>query len=103
MGEFVGDTIEPQSGTFDAGAMARGEPGLPRGFKWRGQAFDVVERLEQWKGTSPEGGRSGGEVYLRRHYYKLRMSDGSTWTVYFLRQAPAGGSAKRRWFLYTVE
>jgi hypothetical protein len=98
--DFVSEPIVPFRGTFDAQAMSRGEPGLPRGFTWRGTAYDVVERLARWKHSSREGGRAQGELYLRRHYYRLRMSDGSVWTVYFTRQASPGGSPKRRWFLY---
>jgi hypothetical protein len=103
MEEFVSEPIQPRTGGFDAAAMARGEPGLPTGFRWRDQWYEVVERLESWKETSPEGGRAGGEVYLRRHAYKLRMSDGSVWTVYFLRQTPKSGSPRRRWFVLSVE
>ncbi len=102
MPEFVSEPIVPVKGCFDAAAMGRGEPGLPAGFTWRGEAFSVVGLLGKWKGTSAEGGRAGGQVYLRRHYYELRMSDGSRWTVYFTRQTPKSGSAKIRWFLYTV-
>ncbi|MBN2445161.1 MAG: cytoplasmic protein [Phycisphaerae bacterium] len=101
MEEFVSEPIEPVAGTFDTAAMARGEPGLPAGFLWHGEKFDVLERLETWKQSSPEGGRHDAEVYLRRHYYRLRMSDGAIWTVYFTRQARAGGSPRRRWFLYS--
>lgn len=101
--EFVSETIAPHEGRFDTEAMGRGEPGLPAGFDWRGVSYDIVERLEQWKHSERESGRAGGELYLRRHYYKLRMSDGSVWTVYFMRQTPKSGSPKRRWFLYSVD
>ena len=103
MSEFVGEAIEAGSVTFDTEAMSRGEPGLPNGFRWRGEDYDIVGLMDRWKGTSREGARAGGEVYLRRHYYKLGMSDGSVWTVYFVRQAPRSGRPMRRWFLYTVE
>lgn len=82
--------------------MSRGEPGLPAEFTWRDQTVQVELLLEAWKQTSPEGGRAGAEVYLRRHYYKLRMSDGSSWTVYFVRQTPRSGAARQRWYLYTI-
>lgn len=101
--EFVSEPIAPVGGTADLSAMARGEPGLPNGFEWQAARFEIVERLEQWKQSSPEGGRAGNEVYLRRHYYRLRMSDGAIWVVYFARQAARSASPKRRWYLYTVE
>jgi hypothetical protein len=103
MEEFVSEPITPEAGTFDAGAMATGVPGLPRGFRWHGTTYQVAALLETWKATAPEGGRAGGEVYLRRHCFRLKMSDASTWTVYFTRQPLRGGSAKNRWFLYSVE
>ena len=99
---FVSEAIIPARGRFDSAAMARGEPGLPPEFTWRGERFTIVERLEQWKDSAPEGGRAGAELYLRRHYYKLRMSDDAVWTVYFARQKPKGGSPKNRWFLYST-
>ena len=100
MDEFISEPLTPLPGGFDTSSMARGEPGLPAGFTWHGERFDIVQRLEAWKQSSPEGGRRGAEVYLRRHYYQLLMSDGWVWTVYFTRQARAGGSPRRRWFLY---
>lgn len=101
--EFVSERIEPAGGWLDVAGMGRGEPGLPRGFLWRGESFEVISCEESWKTSSPEGGRVGADVYLRRHYYRLKMANGTLWTVYFLRQAARAGSAKHRWFLYAVE
>jgi hypothetical protein len=83
--------------------MATGVPGLPRAFRWRDAEYEIEATLETWKESAPEGGRPGGERYLRRHCFKLRMADGAVWTVYFTRQAPRGGSARTRWFLYSRE
>ena len=101
--DLISEPISPLSGTFDATAMGRGEPGLPRGFAWRGRSRDITEVLSTWKDSEREGGRASAELYLRRHYYRLKMSDGSVWTVYFARQAARSGNARIRWFLYTVE
>ncbi len=103
MSEFVSEPILPLPGTFDAASMARGEPGLPRGFTWRCRSLEIVQRLEAWKESSREGGSAEGQLYLRRHYYRLRMSDGTIWTVYFVRQSPRGADSKARWFLYGLE
>lgn len=100
-GELISEAITPRVGTFDTASMTRGEPGLPEGFCWRGVRLDVVETLSTWKESSREGGRAGGELYLRRHCYRLRMSDGAIWTIYFTRQSPRSGNVKQRWFLYT--
>lgn len=102
MEQFISEPIRPLPGGFDTAAMAAGLPGLPRGFLWRGREHVVAARLEAWKQSAPEGGRAGGELYLRRHYHRLRMADGTVWTVYFTRQAARGGSPRRRWFLYSI-
>lgn len=99
--ELVSEPITPHAGTFDTRAMSRGEPGLPAGFHWREHSFTVVQCLRQWKESSREGGHAQGELYLRRHAYELLMSDGSTWSVYCVRQTPKSGNPKQRWFLYT--
>ncbi len=103
MPELISEPITPRAGTSDTRCMGRGEPGLPTTFDWRGRSFEVVQRIRAWKDSSREGARADGDLYLRRHYYELRMSDGSIWTVYFTRQTPRSGSAKNRWFLYTVQ
>ena len=82
--------------------MVRGEPGLPEGFAWREEERRIEEVLSTGKAATPDR----GEMYIRRHTYRLRMDDGAIWNVYFLRQAPKGGSttaAKRRWYLLSTE
>ncbi len=103
MAELISEPITPNARTFDTSRMGRGEPGLPGGFYWRDRSVDIVRELAAWKHSSREGSSAGGDLYLRRHYYKLQMSDHSIWTVYFVRQTPRGTNPKRRWFLYTIE
>lgn len=103
MPELISEAITPHAGTCSAEAMGRGTPGLPTGFDWRGESYAIVEVRRAWKHSSREGAHAGGDLYLRRHYYELLMSDGATWTVYFVRQTPRSGNPKQRWFLYYVE
>ena len=103
MADLISESITPRAGTANAARMGLGEPGLPAGFVWRDQDYDIVETLDAWKQSSREGARAVGESYLRRHYYRLKMSDGSVWTVYFLRQSMSSSRGRQRWFLYTVE
>ncbi|MBN1347302.1 MAG: cytoplasmic protein [Phycisphaerae bacterium] len=99
--EFVSEPITPVVATADAGGMTRGEPGLPGRFRWRHREFAVSEVLKVWKEDGPC--RSGGnEKYLRKHWYTIRVDDGSEMTIYFDRQARSASQAKRRWWLYTV-
>jgi hypothetical protein len=98
----VSEPIEPLPGRFDAVAMVRGEPGLPEGFTWRGETRRIEEVLGAGKTATPDM----GELYVRRHTWKLRMDDGATWNVYFLRQPPKTRSRRakaRRWFLLSLE
>lgn len=102
MEEFISQPLRPHARTFQTGDMARGLPGLPAGFDWNGESHPILTLLESWKTSTAEGGRAGGERYLRRHYYRLRMADQTVWTVYFLRQSPRGGSPRLRWFLQSI-
>ncbi len=99
--QFISEPIQPAAGTFDPRAMACGEPGLPTHFTWRGATYEIVDLLEEWKTSDREGG--SGELYLRRHWYKLRTDPDAIMTIYCQRQASSRASAKKRWWLYTVE
>lgn len=103
MTEFVSESIDPDGPPLAGHAPAIGEPHLPGAFVWRGQSYRACTLTASWKQSSREGGSAGGEAYLRRHVYKLLMDDGTTWTVYFARQASSSGRRSARWFLYTRE
>jgi hypothetical protein len=103
MAELISEPLIPHAETHGTRSMAIGEPGLPAGFDWRDRSYRIEAVVRAWKHSTREGAGAGGELYLRRHYYELRMDDGSIWTVYFLRQPPKSGSAKTRWFLYTID
>lgn len=99
--EFVSEPIIPVAGTFDAAGMTRGEPGLPARFTWREKEYAVADVLEAWKESGPcKSG--GGEMYLRKHWFKIRTDDGLEMTVYFERQPRTKRQSKKRWWLYTV-
>ena len=100
--KFISETIKPVTGTFDTAGMTRGEPGLPERFIWRDAEYAVADVLETWKETGPC--RSGGpEMYLRKHWYKIRTADGLIMILYFERQARSKSRNKTRWWLYTIE
>ncbi len=82
------------------GAMARGEPGLPQQFTWRGRTYTISDVLKAWKCSQPEGHKPGNDRYLRRHYWQVRTETGDTMTLYCLRSARRG---QHRWFLYTLD
>ena len=95
---FVSEAIQPEAGTFDASAMARGEPGLPLALTWRGRRFDVVQVVATWKTSSADR----GEMYLRRHWFDVLASTGERLTLYCERQAHNRRRPKARWWLYTL-
>lgn len=99
--EFVSEAIEPVESTFNAARMATGEPGLPRQFIWRDREYEIADVLEQWKDSGPC--KSGtDEKYLRKHWYRIRTTDGIEMKIYFERQPRSKGQAKARWWVYTV-
>ena len=98
---FVSEALTPFGRSLQASAMAAGLPGLPEGFRWRGREYGIAEVLEQWRELSPC--RNGSpERYLRKHWYRLRMADGSVMNVYFERQPRSPRLRKRRWWLFSV-
>ena len=96
--QFVSEAGEPKPGSFDVSAMSRGEPGLPREFTWRGTRYVVAEVLSTWKTSTAER----GEMYLRRHWFRIRTASGEQMTLYCERQAKNPRRPKARWWLYAV-
>ncbi len=103
--EFVSEPIEPEAGSFSPEMMTRGLAALPGAFRWRERRYRVLECLEHEKVTAVEGHRPGGERYLRRQQFVVRLDTGQTATIYVTRQPAAGArgaAARQRWFLYTI-
>ena len=101
---FVSEPIKPTSVPISPTALAAGAPSLPEGFAWRGRDYRITDVLEEQKVMKEE--TFSGETYLRRHRYRLRMDDGSTWAVYFTRQSGVSRARQKkaaRWFLQTIE
>lgn len=96
--QFVSEPIEPEAGSMDSAAMSRGEPGLPRRFKWRGTLYEIADVEETWKTT----GLSSGERYLRRHWYRVLTGSGERMTIYCQRQVADRKKGRSRWWLYTL-
>ncbi|MHC4636280.1 MAG: DUF6504 family protein [Planctomycetota bacterium] len=81
--------------------MVRGEPGLPRRFIWRDTEYVIAEVLEKWQQLGPSK-ETGPHMYLRKHWFKVRCTDGVEMTIYFDRQPRSKRENKTRWWLYTV-
>lgn len=93
------EAIHPHPGTFDASTMARGEPGLPRRFDWRGRTYEVAEVL----GTARETENASGlpnDAYVRRHAFRVRTATGEIMVLSALRGTARGAP---RWTLRSLE
>lgn len=91
--------MTPDPGTFDAAAMARGQPGLPTGFTWRGEHYEITNLVESWKHSEAEF-HTHGERYYRKHFFHVQTDRGDEFILYALRQVKVGQSAKKRWWIY---
>ena len=100
---FVSEPITPLDASFDTAGMARGEPGLPRKFRWRKTEYTVARVLEQWK-EHGDCAHGSGERYVRKHGYRVETTDGAILRLYFQRSF---GRAKfrttSRWWIQSIE
>jgi len=100
MGEqFIGEAIKPNM--TGARGNEAGGPVMPAGFTWRGREFTVGRVLVIWKEAGPCRHNSG-EKYLRKHWYRIRTTDGREMKIYFQRQPRKGSSGEDRWWLFTL-
>lgn len=96
--EWVGEPIRPQTTEADTRPLSSGEPAAPVSFEWRGRTFLTAAVLARWKehGDCQHG---SGERYLRKHWFQIQTTDGSTFRLYFERQSrPA---RRDRWWLFS--
>ena len=98
---FIGEDIRPVPGA-QAVPGGAGGPALPVRFLWRKQEYEILETLDAWRETGPCH-HGSGERYVRKHWFRVRVSGGATMTLYFERHGRSGGKAARRWRLYTLE
>ncbi len=99
---FVGQPLKPDQDGGVFGTPAPGAPVLPRRFRWRDGVLEVGAVVRLWRDTA-SCSHGGTEKYVRRHWFELRWVDGSRARVYFERQARRGGSARTRWWLFSLE
>ena len=76
--------------------------GLPQRFVWRDREYTVAAVLAVWKEDGPCR-HGSGEMYLRKHWFKIATHQGPQMTLCFERQARSKRQNKLRWWLFTIE
>jgi hypothetical protein len=100
--QFISESLTPLFEGESVQSYVPGEPVLPQGFEWRDKSYWIESVLQAWKEAGPC--RSGAsEIYLRKHWYRLQMTDHTEMEVYFERQARSARQRKARWWLYTFK
>lgn len=100
--QFISEAIAPVTATSDTSRMARGEPGLPREFIWRGETIRITTLLRAWRETGPCS-HGSPEVYARKHWYEVLTDSGRRMKLYAQRQARGRAGRANRWWLFSVE
>ena len=98
---FISEPIKPLTETADTSRMALGEPGLPRGFVWRGRTVTLLAVLRSWR----ENGKcrhGGSEMYVRKHWYEVDTVSNGIMKIYFERRTLGGRRRGARWWLFSV-
>ncbi|HJW13321.1 MAG TPA: DUF6504 family protein [Thermoanaerobaculia bacterium] len=98
---LISEPIEPMMEDLAEVPFSVGEPILPARFRWRGVEYRVESVLESWKEYS-QGTRQMPDRYLRKHWFHVRTTDGSTMKIYFERSVRSKGTERARWWLFTV-
>jgi hypothetical protein len=105
--EFIDEPLTPAPMTADVAMMARGEPGVPGRFVWRGREYRLVGVVEKWRTHGPCR-HGSGEIYLRRHWYRIEAcaqdepSRPRIMTIYCDRQPKDRRHPKSRWWIFTI-
>ncbi len=99
---FISEAITPVEASFDTSSMCTGEPGLPTRFVWRGTQYDVTRVIDKWKTAGPCR-HGSGEQYVRRHWFRVEVTDGTQMDIYFDRQPRSKQKAQRWWLAAIVE
>jgi hypothetical protein len=107
---FIDEKIEAQ---FDASPLLSKISGCPDGFIWRGQAYRVVELIQERHDYHRRGrmarnmmpqhsevAEGRGSWGVGRDYYRVRVESGDIFEVYYDRAPKDAGHRQGEWFLY---
>lgn len=91
--ELIVEPLDVRWATFDAAGIARGAPGVPSEFRWRGRTYEVDRVEGQRRSVDAEG-------YVRKHCFRVLTTTGERFEIYCDRQPKRGKDPKARWWLY---
>lgn len=98
---FVSELVHPAEESFDFAGTPAGDPPIPRRFKWRDKEYTVADVLERRRDTGPCT-HGSGELYARKHWFRVRTTTGEVMNLYFERHARSKAQRKKRWWLYSI-
>lgn len=107
---FIGQPIEV---AFEQPPMLEKKPGCPDRFTWQGETLVVAEMLREWHDYRRRGrmarnmrpthlvaAERAGSWGVGRDYYRVRLTDGRIFELYYDRAPQDADRRKGAWFLY---
>ena len=103
---------EPIEVIFDRQPALSKSPTCPSAFIWRDETFRVVETLESWVNYDRRGNMARnmrpshtvmaakrGSWGVGRFHFRVRVTDGRVFEIYYDRAPESAGDRKGHWFL----
>ena len=110
---FIGERIEP---FFSKEPLHPKKPGCPAGFLWRGASFSIDASLAEWHDYSRHGRTElnirpshiknalrFGSIGSGRDYFRVRVSGGRVFVLYYDRTVKDVDHAEGEWWLVEEE
>ena len=107
---FIGESIEVY---FDRPPAFEKKPGCPDNFVWRGQRYQVTEKLSEWHDYRRRGraavnmrpshasrAAQRGSWGVGRDYFRVRVDSRHIFDLYFDRAPRDADRRKGGWFLF---
>ncbi len=104
---------EPIEVVFNQPPMLEKKPSCPDGFTWRGESYIIEEMLAEWfdyrrrgrmaSNMQPEHAARAsraGSWGVGRFYFRVKVSGGRVFDLYYDRAPESAGDRKGHWVLY---
>lgn len=107
---FLGESVEVD---FDRPPALEKRPGCPDAFVWRGQRYQIIEKLNEWHDYGRRGrmavnmrpdhaarATQRGSWGVGRDYFRVRVESGQIFDLYYDRAPRDADRRKGGWFLF---